>query len=629
MAALGSQIFYSSIRCLKRNMTTKKTSTPQAGADNGSVPSSENWSLHPGVALRRKRGLSAKEQQDRAKRPIVLTSKGTYMPPADTWEVPISKGGTVHKASFSEELVRIPILATTPPRGIVLDPFAGSGTSLRFAKRNGFRSIGIDLKEEYCEVMKASNSQAARITARKLMALYLSPETVKAATQHLIDSRARDGLVHFLLLKRALIRANANDVAFSSNDEHFTGAMRDLAGTYPPETGLVAPVGVSPFVKVFGTAGADKYVSGRWTTNGPADALSGPRWSSVVQITGNRPRRGSFKPDYQIHLPGLLLKVGRQMPSLTDAAIWYHRAVDLEARFGTVADSAQLDQRLQESFIEELGLTEDEVAALFDRGAWPWNDQHLAAVLRNAVANPQEYLPDLSRSDGELEEMLAEFEALANGAAVGLHLSHDLLLRFTAALSAKRFLILSGLAGSGKTKLAQAFARWLTLAPEEGQLAAYALIPVGADWTGNDNILGYPDGLDATKYVTRPALDLIQRAAQPENSGYPHFLILDEMNLSHVERYFADLLSLIESGETTELYRPGVNVDGETQFRADVEPILRLPPNLFIIGTVNVDETTYMFSPKVLDRANVIEFRMARGELAAFLASHARPRWTS
>lgn len=82
------------------------------------------------------------------------TSKGTYMPPTDTWEVPISKGGTTHKASFSEALVKIPILATTPPKGIVLDPFAGSGTSLLFAKRNGYRSIGIDIKEEYCEVMK-------------------------------------------------------------------------------------------------------------------------------------------------------------------------------------------------------------------------------------------------------------------------------------------------------------------------------------------------------------------------------------------------------------------------------------------------------------------------------------------
>lgn len=81
------------------------------------------------------------------------TKKGTYMPPPDTWEVRASKGRRGHKASFSEELIRIPILATTPPNGVVLDPFAGSGTTLVFAKRHGFRAIGIDIKEEYCEAM--------------------------------------------------------------------------------------------------------------------------------------------------------------------------------------------------------------------------------------------------------------------------------------------------------------------------------------------------------------------------------------------------------------------------------------------------------------------------------------------
>ena len=457
------------------------------------------------------------------------------------------------------------------------------------------------------------------------MALYLSAESISAATQRLIDSRARDGLVHFLLLKRALARAHSNDVAFSSNDEHFTGGMRDLAATYPPETGLTIPAGVSPFVKVFGTAGADKYVSARWTTNGPADALSGPRWSAVVQITGNRPRRGSFKPDYQPHLQQLLLKAGTQMPSLTDAAIWYHRAIDLEARIGPMGNTAELDTRLRESFIQELGLTTEEIAALFDAGARPFNDQQIDVVLRNVVANPQEYLPDLGGGSGELIEMLAAFESLANSTVVGLRLSHELLLRFTAALGAKRFLILSGLAGSGKTKLAQAFARWLTPIADEGQLSSYAVIPVGADWTGNDNILGYPDGLDPTRYVTRPALDLIQRASLPENSSKPHFLILDEMNLSHVERYFADLLSLIESGETMELYRPIIDTNDQIQYRSGVEPTLRLPTNIFIIGTVNVDETTYMFSPKVLDRANVIEFRIASEELTTFLAAPRSP----
>jgi hypothetical protein len=73
------------------------------------------------------------------------------------------------------------------------------------------------------------------------------------------------------------------------------------------------------------------------------------------------------------------------------------------------------------------------------------------------------------------------------------------------------------------------------------------------------------------------------------------------------------------------LYRPVIGEDGTPQLRSGVEPTLQLPLNLFVIGTVNVDETTYMFSPKVLDRANVIEFRMERDELAGFLPAPRTP----
>lgn len=76
---------------------------------------------------------------------------GSVLPPLDTWEVAPSTGNGKHKASFSEDLVRIPILASTPPNGIVLDPFNGSGTSTIFARTHGFRSIGIDLSREYCD----------------------------------------------------------------------------------------------------------------------------------------------------------------------------------------------------------------------------------------------------------------------------------------------------------------------------------------------------------------------------------------------------------------------------------------------------------------------------------------------
>ena len=119
----------------------------------------------------------------------------------------------------------------------------------------------------------------------------------------------------------------------------------------------------------------------------------------------------------------------------------------------------------------------------------------------------------------------------------------------------------------------------------------YSIVPVGANWTDNTNIMGYHNVI-TNDYQSTPAYELIKQAIT--DSTNPYFLILDEMNLSHVERYFADFLSAIESDEEIPLYG-----NYET---------LKLPNNLFIIGTVNVDETTYMFSPKVLDRANTIEF---------------------
>lgn len=83
-----------------------------------------------------------------------VTDSGSVLPPLDTWEVPPVRGlHHGHKARFSEELVRIPILTTTPSRGVVLDPFAGSGTSLVFARKNGFRAIGIDIKKDFCKMM--------------------------------------------------------------------------------------------------------------------------------------------------------------------------------------------------------------------------------------------------------------------------------------------------------------------------------------------------------------------------------------------------------------------------------------------------------------------------------------------
>ena len=137
------------------------------------------------------------------------------------------------------------------------------------------------------------------------MAKFLSSETIRGATQRLIDSRAKSGLVDFLVLKRALALARSNEVPFSSTDTDFIGAMVALAATYPAGMAHTAPAKFSPFVKVFGTAGAEKYVTKKWRTNGPADTLSGPKWTSVVQIEGSNPRRGSLKAGHENSLATL------------------------------------------------------------------------------------------------------------------------------------------------------------------------------------------------------------------------------------------------------------------------------------------------------------------------------------
>lgn len=79
-------------------------------------------------------------------------ASGRMLPPLDTWFTNPARGRSFHKATFSEDLVRIPVSSTTPPGGVVLDPFNGSGTTMAFARRHGYRSVGIDISAEYCDI---------------------------------------------------------------------------------------------------------------------------------------------------------------------------------------------------------------------------------------------------------------------------------------------------------------------------------------------------------------------------------------------------------------------------------------------------------------------------------------------
>ena len=174
--------------------------------------------------------------------------------------------------------------------------------------------------------------------------------------------------------------------------------------------------------------------------------------------------------------------------------------------------------------------------------------------------------------------------------------SDELLASIVAALRSgggKNFIILRGVSGTGKSRLVAALAKAVFGAPAVDR-PYLTMIEVRPDWTDGTPLLGHYDPV-AGQYVRTPFLDAMFAAA---DGGTPVFVCLDEMNLARVEYYLADCLSAMESGNDLLLETRG---DGSVRAR------VRWSPNLFLFGTVNVDETTLRISDKVLDRAQVID----------------------
>ncbi len=151
--------------------------------------------------------------------------------------------------------------------------------------------------------------------------------------------------------------------------------------------------------------------------------------------------------------------------------------------------------------------------------------------------------------------------------------------------------------------------RLLPLSPSEAP-SNHLFVPVRPDWSDGKPLLGYFNPL-LSRYEWTPFLRFILRADAGfrANDGVAYFVILDEMNLARAEHYFADLLSILESGrDATGRTREPLRFDFEARAGGDLPPReLYLPPNLYFVGTLNADETTFALSPKVLDRAWMLE----------------------
>ncbi|MFR3557140.1 MAG: McrB family protein [Paraclostridium sordellii] len=157
-------------------------------------------------------------------------------------------------------------------------------------------------------------------------------------------------------------------------------------------------------------------------------------------------------------------------------------------------------------------------------------------------------------------------------------------------LKTKPFVILAGISGTGKSKIVRLFAESIGATTENKQ---FNMISVRPDWNDGTELMGYKNLND--DFIDGSLTKIIKEASKPENKNKPYFACLDEMNLARVEYYLSDYLSIIESRK-----KVGQDIITESE--------LQIPDNIYLIGTVNMDDTTFTFSRKVLDRANTIEF---------------------
>lgn len=453
------------------------------------------------------------------------------------------------------------------------------------------------------------------------MPRFLTAQRIKASVEALADTRGKAALLDFLIVKRTLVLAGASKVAITQGEPNYIKATAELAGV--SNNSKINVKAVKEIFNIFASQDTKQgFRSGKYISNGTGSTIGGNPWQAIIELSTDDPRKASLRPGYEAHLADLLLKSAKEKkPNLGEVAVFHFRRQDIDAILGTEADSVQRFRMLEARFAADYGLTADEIAALFDSGGGAIVDSDLQAE----PADPASYLPG--------------FGPITAAPLTSKMCSLDLV----AALAAKPFVILSGTSGTGKSRSTLRLAEQLQeLYADQVEGQIFQLVAIGPDWTSPKKLLGYrtpfgqlrkrpKDGSETNEsYEITETLRIILRACHPSSTKIPHFLVFDEMNLSHVERYFAPFLSLMEASNILEdgqnapiidrtslaVISELLDIEDSASTEAQSASLLvkngqplELPPNLFYVGTVNIDETTYMFSPKVLDRAHVLEVR--------------------
>lgn len=206
--------------------------------------------------------------------------------------------------------------------------------------------------------------------------------------------------------------------------------------------------------------------------------------------------------------------------------------------------------------------------------------------------------PVLDPERPELRSFISELQLrIASDPRQPLQYSVETLRCFVAGLAMSRLHLLQGISGTGKTSLPLAFAR------ATGGLSAVTEVQSG--WRDRADLVGHFNAFERRFYESE-FLQTLYRASLPRYSDTPVMLVLDEMNLSHPEQYFASILSILENPERKQLALMEAPVSPAPALLRDGR-ILDLPANVWFIGTANHDETTKDFADKTYDRAHVME----------------------
>jgi hypothetical protein len=286
------------------------------------------------------------------------------------------------------------------------------------------------------------------------------------------------------------------------------------------------------------------------------------------------------------------------------------------SRFKTREQDYLLEVGEREMLREKLEHTESRLQ--LNRTALEELKLEIEGYTKNAEAKQTFEFCTLMDEDPELQAErtnIAEFRSakpllnylknkIANVEPIPLYYTDRTIRKFLGGLAMSRLSVLQGISGTGKTSLARAFSK----AINGGQSGAHVIVEVQSGWRDRQDLLGYFNTFE-NKYYESNFLKALYKASTPQYRDTPFFIILDEMNLSHPEHYFADFLSLMEKQKEEQLLPIIASTKNLPKLiKQEHDGIyLPIPENVWFIGTANHDETTLQFAPKTFDRANLME----------------------